>query len=43
MTGYWKKDIEKFILSLGKGVMCYEYFDLWDKFDETLPTKRSKL
>ena len=41
MTEYWKKDLEKFILSLRKGVMCYEYTDSWDKYSETLPPKEA--
>ena len=34
-----KKDLEKFILSLTKGVMHYKYIDSWDKYNETLPQK----
>ena len=36
---YWKKDLEKLILSLTKGVMFYEYIDSWDKHNKTLPPK----
>ena len=37
---YKKKDLEKSILSLRKGVMCYEYVDLWSKYNErSLPPK----
>ena len=30
-----KKDLEKFILSLTKGVTSYTYIDSWDKYNET--------
>ena len=35
-----KKDIQKFILLLRNGVMCYECIDSWEKYNETsLPLK----
>ena len=35
-------DINKFILSLRKGVYPYEYIDSWQRFDETsLPDKEA--
>ena len=37
---YKKKDLEKSILSLRNGVMCYEYIYLWSKYNErSLPPK----
>ena len=34
-------DLNKFILSLRKGVYPYEYMDNWQRFDETLPDKEA--
>ena len=35
-------DLNRFALSLGKGVYPYEYIDSWEKFDETaLPSKEA--
>ena len=28
---YWKKDLEKFMLLIRKGVISYEYIDPWHK------------
>ena len=33
---FCNEDINKFILSLTKGVYPYEYMDSWERFDETL-------
>ena len=30
-----KKDLEKFIILLRKGVICYTYIDSWEKYNET--------
>ena len=39
---FCNKDLNKFILSLRKGVRPYEYMDNWERFDETsLPNKES--
>ena len=35
MFEYWKKDLEKFILPLRKGVTCYEDIASWDKYKES--------
>ena len=35
-------DLNRFVLSLRKGVYSYEYMDSWEKFDETaLPSKEA--
>ena len=31
---YGEKDFNEFILKLGKGVMCYKYIDLWNRFNK---------
>ena len=28
------KNLDKFVLLLRKGVMCYEYIDSWEEFNE---------
>lgn len=33
---FCKKNIEKFILLIRKGVMCYEYINSWNEFNEKL-------
>ena len=39
---FCKKNLNKFILLLRKGVYPYEYMDNWERFDETsLPNKES--
>ena len=41
---FCNEDINKFILSLRKGVYPYEYMDSWERFDETsLPDRKSFL
>ena len=42
MYEFCKKDINKFILLLRKGIYPYEYMDSWKRFDETtLPDKEA--
>ena len=36
-------DLNKFVLLLRKGVYPYEYMDSWERFNETLPDKKSFL
>ena len=35
------EDINKFVLLLRKGVYPYKHMDSWDRFNETLPDKKS--
>ena len=38
---FWNGDLNKFVMSLRKGVFPYEYMDSWEKFNETaLPPKK---
>ena len=37
---FCNKDINKFILSLRKGVYPYEYMGSWERFDETSPLNK---
>ena len=44
MFEYWEKNLERFFLSLRKGVMCYEYIiDSWNKCNETLLPSKEKI
>ena len=37
---FCNNDLNKFILLLRKGVYPYEYMDSWERFNETLPSKK---
>ena len=39
---FCEDDVNRFVLSLRKGIYPYEYIDSWEKFDETaLPSKEA--
>lgn len=43
MFEYCRKDLDKFLMSLRKNVMLYEYIDSWDRCNETLLPPKEKL
>ena len=40
---YWKRDLEKFMLLIRKGVISYGYIDPWHKQNETSLTPKEKV